>query len=65
MYLTLKSLLWTSVQSMLTLIISEFYCSGTKEYVAFKGGFPTSYLHNYGNNLHVPRKRDAFINNKI
>jgi hypothetical protein len=50
---------------MLTLIIYEFYCSGTKEYVAFKGGFPASYLHNYGNNLHVPRKRDAFINNKI
>jgi hypothetical protein len=32
-----------------------------KEYTAFRGGAPTSYLHNYGSNIHTPRKRDAFI----
>lgn len=63
-YFTLKSLLLVSVQSMLTFIIYEFYWSSLKEYAAFRGGAPTSYLHNYGSNLQTPRNRDAFIINK-
>ena len=57
----MKSLLLVSVQSILTFIIYEFSLSRMKEYTAFRGGAPTSYLHNYGSNIHTPRKRDAFI----